>query len=139
MKIPGYVTFDINPIPAATKPRTGTRTLTYDIYLEYLESLRRIAKGKRFILTDNFKIVFILPISDKHNAKDQMELVGEPHLTGGKRLVRLVKAFVIALKGEDSKTNDVYRIDASKYWGEKGKILVRNVITPDFDYLRQIK
>ena len=126
-------------MPAAKKP-ASKMTLRYDMYMKWQEDVRRMAKAKRFVLSNNFKVIFILPISDRYSPMDQMKLIGEPHTTGKNQLSLLVKAFRSALKGEEiTVTNDVYRIDASKYWGLEGKIIVRNIITPDFDYLRQIK
>lgn len=136
MKLEKYYTFNITARPVRTAPKPGNpATLQYTDFVKYKSELAAIAKAKRFKLGSAFKIIFILPISGKLSPKDQMALIGEPHTTGGYPLVKLVEGVRQALLGED----DFHRCDASKYWGEVGKIIIKNIQLDDYDYLRQIK
>jgi hypothetical protein len=130
MKPSQYVTFDICPLVSVKDPKAPSHaSLKYEMFVKFKKELATLAKAKRFTLTNSFKVVFILPY------KEDSHLDGDPHLTGNNTLIRLVEAVRQALLGD----KDIYRVDASKYWGKEGKIIIRNFTAPDFDQLRQIK
>lgn len=137
MRIPNYVTFEVNPmVPSKNKSKWAPESSRQKAYVKYKNRLASIAKAKHFKIGNAIKVVFIIPISPTLTPKDQIEFIGQPHLTGKHSLPKLVEGIKEALIPEGS---DLYRVDCAKYWGEKGKILIKNIVLEDFEYLRQIK
>lgn len=137
MKSPEYITLDITPMPAPRPLKKGAPPgLTRLHFEKYKREIYSITKAKRFKATSAMKVIFIIPTSKLLSPKDRVLLIGEPHTTGKMAITKLVDGIRQALL-EDHE--DIHRIEASKYWGEKGKILIRNITSEDFDYLRQIK
>lgn len=139
MRVPNYHTFDVKPIATPKKPRNGQpETAMYKEFVRYKQRLAAIAKAKNFNLGDSFKIVFIIPISKKLSEKEQFELIGQPHNIKGYYLPKLVDGVIQALFPEGKHP---FRVDAAKYWGDasEAKVIIRNIVLEDFEYLRQVK
>lgn len=137
MKLPKEYTFNIVPRHQVKQPRKGAPvSIQYKHLLEYMDDLKSIAKAKRFEPGDAMKIIFIIPMSSAVKKtltlEEEINLVGQPHQTGGYTIERLIKPVREAL----FPNGDVYRIDAAKYWGDKGCVIIRNIEVPEFDYLK---
>lgn len=137
MKPSEFITIDITPM-AAPRPVMPGRApaLKHLTFEKYKREMYAISKAKRFKATSAMKIIFIIPISKLLSPKEQSQLIGEPHTTGKMQLNKLVDGVKQTLMEEHE---DIHRIEASKYWGVKGKIIIKNITSEDFDYLRQIK
>ena len=141
MKPQPYYTFNIHPLQVARAPKSGeTPSFKYKMYQKYLKKLRSLARAKKFVLSQSFKVIFIIPMIKDIDEKVQQEYIGKPHTTGQNTLPKLVEAVKVALM-DDTINTDFYRVDASKYWGAsgEGKVILRNLIAEDFEYLRQMK
>lgn len=133
-------TFDIAPMSQVKVPRKGhPDTQRHVLFKKYKDKIRSIAKAKGFKPSGALKMIFIIPIPSKYSPMEQMRLKGEPHQTKGYPLYKLVKPIREALLGEDDADGrlDPFRIDASKYWGTSGKIIVKHIVVEDFDSLKQ--
>ncbi len=91
------------------------------VYRAFCDELRLKTKG--FELSGNYKISFYLPMP-KSWSKKKRELMNETPHQQKPDLDNLVKSINDALLEEDG---IVYRLDASKWWGYEGKIIIQNI------------
>jgi Holliday junction resolvase RusA-like endonuclease len=82
-------------------------------YYRYKDAL--LAQLGDFELGDSFKVVFVI-------ATKKRSLWGKPHQLRPD-IDNLTKSFLDSLMKEDK---TIYRVDASKEWGESGRVIVEN-------------
>lgn len=114
--------FDIKPRPYHRMTRFSKWTDKALAYQDYLQKLRWLAKQQKFILSDTFSVIFVLPMPKSYSHKTRLEFVGKSHQIKPD-LSNLLKAFEDALKLADQ---TIWKVTAEKRWGEKERIEVTN-------------
>jgi len=107
--------------PRQTRSDVWKQRPTIMKYRAFCDELR--FKAHNFKLADELELKFIIPMpiswSQKKRAKfDEMPHQNRPDLDN------LVKAICDAFEKEDA---HIWRIKASKYWGENGCIYIKNL------------
>lgn len=116
--------FDIVPKakPRMTRQdRFANRKVVLE-YFAYKDKLNYLAKKEKFHLTDQFSVIFYLPIPSSWSKKKQKEYVGKPHQSRPD-IDNLVKGLLDALIDDDA---SVWNFAAAKIWAEKGGIEITN-------------
>lgn len=93
-------------------------------YWGYKDELREAS----IILPESYHLHFILPVSASWSAKKKAAHIGKPH-TNKPDKDNLEKGFLDALYKDDS---GVWTGQVSKWWGEKGAIIIEEIPTPVF-------
>jgi len=115
--------FELRPIP---KPRMTVRDKwahrpIVDRYFMFKDALHLLANKQKFVLPDEYEIVFYLEMPKSWGKKKKVEYLGKPH-QAKPDLDNLVKAFQDALVCEDMR---VYKTLSEKYWSDNDLIVVR--------------
>jgi len=90
------------------------------LYRAFADDLRYQAKKLGFIVPAELKVYFYAKMPDSWSKKKKEGMCGKPHQSKPD-IDNLVKAFLDALCEDDSY---VWKITATKYWAEKGEIVV---------------
>lgn len=122
-------------VPTAYAPMRALITDKAIKYEEYKQALIKIARAQRFIASPSMKMIFIVPFAPSADQKRRSEIEGQFHQTGKDymSLTKLIDGIKHALMGDKIVLG---RVDASKYWGERGQVILKNMPEQDFEYLR---
>lgn len=92
-------------------------------YRAFCDELRLRAKMQNFKLDAKYKICFYFAMPENWSKKKKNIMMGLPHQSTPD-LDNLIKAINDALLEQDK---IVYHFEASKWWGEKNKIVIQNL------------
>lgn len=115
----GGIVIDIDPVakPRMTRRDKWAERPSVMRYRAYKDALNLKFKGT---LGDTISMTFIIPMPDSWSKKKKIEMNETPHQQKPD-IDNLIKGFLDALLEEDS---HIYSIEASKFWGYKGKIVI---------------
>lgn len=127
-----YYKFSIVPVPYAASGKAN------EVFMEYKEALRKMAKAQSFPHSRSLKVIFIIPLPETMSLKGKVSNMGRFHHGQENNNNMLLSAFIEGIRYAlvRSSNLDLGRIDAAKYWGREGAILVRPIPDEDFEYLR---
>ena len=118
--------FKVNPIgkPRMTQRDRWKKRPVVLRYHEYKDALREQAHDSGFVVPEcNYHIEFYLPMPKSWSKKKRAEMNRKPHQATPDK-DNLEKAFLDTLCEEDSY---VWDGRVSKYWGEEGMIIVKEI------------
>lgn len=87
-------------------------------YFQFKKDFKRLCDLNKWELKSEIKLKFILPVSDSWSNKKKNDMINKPHQQRPD-LDNLVKAICDSFGVDDG---FVSKIEAEKYWGEKGEI-----------------
>ncbi len=116
------IVIKINPVakPRMTQSDKWKKRKCVLVYRAFCDELR--LQARNFELGGNYKICFYLPMPKSWSKKKKEYMKGTPHQQKPD-LDNLIKSINDALLKDDSV---VYRFEASKWWGDEGKIIIQN-------------
>ena len=116
------INLEIKPIakPRMTQSDKWKKRKCVMVYRAFCDELRLKSLG--FKLGGNYKACFYIEMPNSWSKKKKEMMEGQAH-TEKPDLDNLLKSINDALLAEDSV---VYRIEASKWWGSKNKIVIQN-------------
>lgn len=132
-----YYRLNIVPVPFSPERKKGIQSRARTNFVTYRDELALIAKAQHFKATAAMKIVFIIPFHQEMLQARRDMANGDFHrtdkdiITLGK-LVEGVRHALVKPHGLD-----LCRVDAAKYYGAVGCIIIKNLIEKDFDIIRK--
>lgn len=115
---------EIRPVPKPRMTRADTWKKRDCVvrYWEFKDQLTLLAKIKKLQIPNNhLHLIFIFAVPQSWSKKKQKEMIGKPH-QDKPDIDNLTKAFFDCLVEKDQV---IWDVRASKYWGEKDMIVVR--------------
>ena len=114
--------FDIDPVakPRQTRSDKWQKRDAVLRYREFADTLRLLCLKNGFTALDTLNVLFVIPFPKSYSVKTKSALDGRPHQIKPD-IDNLTKAVLDALLKDDS---FVWKINAEKRWGHKGKIII---------------
>ena len=116
-----FIDIEPNTKPRMTRGDKWKKRSCVLQYRAFCDELR--LKTRNFKIGEAYKIIFIISMPKSWSKKKRIAMDGLAH-KDTPDLDNLLKAFSDALLDQDK---IIYRIEASKWWGEKGQIIVENL------------
>jgi hypothetical protein len=103
-------------------------------HMDYKDAVRAVAAAQRFRISGAIKLVFIIQFPPTMKAPNRFKKTGEYYSTPKQiyKLHELIEGFVQCYPD-----NLIGRVDAAVYWGDKFRVMVKNITTDEHDYIRQ--
>jgi Holliday junction resolvase RusA-like endonuclease len=120
-----YVSIPVNPMGAVRQTRRDVwkKRPCVEKYHAFRDTLRHYSQTFDFLLSDNFKIMFYIPMPKSWSQKKRDKMYMLPH-DQKPDIDNLIKAVMDALKPDDKK---VWKISAEKRWAFEGEINIKNM------------
>lgn len=115
------ISLDITPMPYKRMTRFSKFNAEMQGYYAWRDSIRLLARSKRFELPDRFVVTFLLPMPPSWSQKKRDQLEGQPHQQKPDTN-NLAKALEDALRDDDEK---IWNVSATKLWAVKGGIQIQ--------------
>lgn len=117
------ICIDPVPKPRMTSADRWKHRPIVDRYFGFKDNILMICNGMRFVLADKYKVIFYIAMPKSWSIWKKNDMLGKPHQQKPD-LDNLVKSINDCLKVEDK---TIYEIQASKFWAEKGKIIIETL------------
>lgn len=132
-----YYKFQVDPVGFVSLKKNAAETKASTDFNQYKKELRRHARAQNFKPSKAMKIIFIIPAPFFWGEKRIASAIGNFHTTTEKNkltLARLIEGIRQVFHVDQE--SDLCRVEASKYWGERGCIIIKHIPEEDFDYLK---
>jgi Holliday junction resolvase RusA-like endonuclease len=115
----------IDPVakPRMTRSDKWKHRPIVDRYFAFKDAIVGLCNLNKYKLADKYKVTFIVKMPDNWSKWKKIDMNGKPHQQKPD-LDNFIKSLNDCLKNEDK---TIYWIEACKYWGEEGKIIIEEV------------
>jgi Holliday junction resolvase RusA-like endonuclease len=118
---------DLRIDPVAKPRMTGSDRWKHrpvvDKYFNFKDAIVGLCTMSRFVLPDRYKVKFYIRMPESWSSWRKIDMKDRPHQQKPD-LDNLVKSINDCLKKEDK---TVYFIEASKFWGDEGRIIIEEI------------